>query len=94
MSEGAVVRQPFESALSLKKVSRPALVDIGLHLFPADFRPVHAGLERLKTWSDERYERGRRLVLALHTHVEDRRDERRTRGLAELREKLGLPRPR
>ncbi|MFC5832794.1 tetratricopeptide repeat protein [Nonomuraea insulae] len=94
VSEGDVVRQPFESALSLKEVSRPALVDIGLHLFPADFGPVHAGLERLKTWSDERYERGRRLVLALYTHVEDWRDERRTRGLVELREKLGLPRPR
>ncbi|WP_203862757.1 tetratricopeptide repeat protein [Plantactinospora mayteni] len=95
VSEGTVVREPFESALHRKEISRPALIDIGFHLFPysAEFGPVHAGLERLKTWSDERYERGRRLVLALHTHVEDWRNERRTRGLAELREKLDLPKP-
>jgi hypothetical protein len=94
VSEGEVVREPFESAVYWKEVSRPALADIGLFLFPADFGPVHEGLERLKTWSDERYERGRRLVLALYTHVEDSRDEERTQGLAELREKLALPRPR
>ncbi|REK86427.1 hypothetical protein DY245_32790 [Streptomyces inhibens] len=96
VSEGVVVREPFESALDLKEVSRPALVDIGFHLFPytAEFGPVHAGLERLKTWSNERYERGRRLVLALHTHVADSRNERCTQGLAELREKLSLPQPR
>lgn len=51
-------------------------------------------MARLKTWSDERYERGRRLVLALYTHVEDSRDKERTRGLAELRETLALPLPR
>ncbi|WP_344876475.1 hypothetical protein [Nonomuraea antimicrobica] len=94
VSEGEVVREPFESALYQKAVSSPALVDVGLYLFPAKFGPVHAGLERLKTWSDERYERGRRLVLALHTHVEDSRDEERTRGLTDLREKLDLPLPR
>ncbi|MFE3455791.1 tetratricopeptide repeat protein [Nonomuraea sp. NPDC059194] len=93
VSEGEVVREPFESARYQTEVSNPALVDIGLYLFPATFGPVHAGLERLKTWSDERYERGRRLVLALHTHVEDSRDEERTRGLTDLRERLGLPRP-
>ncbi|QUH02242.1 tetratricopeptide repeat protein [Saccharopolyspora erythraea] len=96
VSEGEVVREPFESALDRKEVSRPALVDVGFHLFPytAEFGPVHAGLERLKTWSGERYERGRRLVLALHTYVEDSRNEQCSRGLAELREKLDLPRPR
>jgi hypothetical protein len=95
VSEATVVREPFESALDYKEISRPALIDIGFHLFPApaEVEPVHAGLERLKTWSDERHERGRRLVLALHTHVEDSRDERCTRGLAELREKLDLPQP-
>lgn len=94
VSMGSVVREPFESALTFQEISRPALADIGLFLFPAEFGPVHAGLERLRTWSDERYERGRALVLALHTHVEDSRDEERTRGLAELREKLALPEPR
>ncbi|MFG2004134.1 hypothetical protein ACGFNU_33740 [Spirillospora sp. NPDC048911] len=96
VSEGVVIREPFESVLHRKEISRPALIDIGFHLFPypAEYEPVHAGLERLKTWSDERYERGRRLVLALHVHVEDSRDEGRTRGLAELREKLDLPEPR
>ncbi|WP_157420439.1 hypothetical protein [Actinomadura kijaniata] len=93
VSEGTVVREPFEAALD-HEISCPALVDIGFHLFPAKFEPVHAGLERLKTWSDERYERGRRLVLALHDFVEDWRGEERTRGLAELREKLDLPEPR
>ncbi|XVQ12016.1 hypothetical protein ACQP1W_05385 [Spirillospora sp. CA-255316] len=94
VSEGTVVREPFESAFHFKEVSRPALADIGLQLFPANFGPVHAGLDRLKAWSDERYERGRRLVLILHSLVEDWRDEERTRGLAELREKLELPEPK
>ncbi|MEO3797423.1 hypothetical protein ABGB14_45095 [Nonomuraea sp. B10E15] len=94
VSEGEVVREPFESARHHGQVSRPALVDVGFYLFPADFGPVHAGLERLKTWSDERYERGRRLVLALYTHVEDGRDEPRTQGLAQLWDRLDLPRPR
>ncbi|WP_405616508.1 hypothetical protein [Streptomyces sp. NBC_01508] len=65
-----------------------------MFLFPATFEPVHAGLERLKAWSDERYERGRRLVLTLHEHVEDTRDDERTQGLADLRAKLDLPKPR
>ncbi|ATW48947.1 hypothetical protein CGZ69_14540 [Streptomyces peucetius subsp. caesius ATCC 27952] len=94
VDEGTVVREPFESGLYFQQVSRPALVDVGFHLFPAEFGPVHAGLERLKTWSDERYERGRRLILALYTHVEDSRDEQRSQGMAELRQKLDLPRPR
>jgi hypothetical protein len=94
VSEGEVVREPFESAYHFQEVSRPALAGVGLNLFPADFEPVHAGLERLKTWSDERFERGRALVLALHRQVEDDRDDERTRGLKELREKLGLPLPR
>src|SRR5262249_54437016 len=93
VSNGEVVREPFESGFHFKEVSRPALADIGLYLFPGKFEPVHAGLERLKTWSDERYERGRRLVLVLHTLVEDIRDKKRTRELAELRDKLGLPKP-
>jgi hypothetical protein len=88
-----VVREPFESAAYWKDVSRPALADIGLYLFPADFGPVHEGLDRLKAWSDERYERGRRLILALYTHVEDWRDKERTQGLVELRERLALPKP-
>ncbi len=94
VSDGEVIREPFESALYQKEVSRPALADIGLFLFPGDFGPVREGLERLKTWSDERYERGRRLVLALYTHVEDSRDEERSQGLRELRERLALPKPR
>lgn len=95
VSAGEVVREPFESALVIAgRSDHLALADIGLYLFPAEFGPVHAGLERLKTWSDERYERGRRLVLALHALVEDSRDEERARGLAELREKLDLPAPR
>ncbi|MGW5641979.1 tetratricopeptide repeat protein [Saccharopolyspora sp. NPDC003752] len=94
VSEGEVIREPFESALYHKEVSRPALADIGLHLFPGDFEPVHAALDRLKAWSDERYERARRLVLALYTHVEDGRDEERNLGLKELRERLSLPKPR
>ncbi|MEU5535662.1 tetratricopeptide repeat protein [Streptomyces sp. NPDC020362] len=96
VSEGEIVREPFEAVFDRKEVSRPALVDIGFHLFPhdADFEPVHAGLDRLKTWSDERYDRGRRLIFVLHVLVEDRRNEQRTRGLAELREKLDLPTPR
>lgn len=77
-----------------REVSTPALADICLFLFPATFEPVHAGLERLKAWSDERYERGRRLVLTLHEHVEDTRDDERTQGLADLRAKLDLPKPR
>ncbi|WP_165968633.1 hypothetical protein [Saccharopolyspora elongata] len=55
---------------------------------------MNAALDRLETWSDERYERARRLVLALYTHVEDSRDEERTLGLKELRERLNLPKPR
>ncbi|GAA2449972.1 hypothetical protein GCM10010191_79660 [Actinomadura vinacea] len=94
VSEGTVVREPFESARYQTEVSRPALVDVGFNLFPAEFEPVHAGLERLKAWSDERYERGRRLVLVLHSLVEDSRDDERTQGLAELREKLDLPKPK
>ncbi|MEV0701164.1 hypothetical protein AB0I53_25105 [Saccharopolyspora sp. NPDC050389] len=94
VSEGVVVREPFESALTFTEISNPALVDVGLHLFPGDFEPVHAALDRLKTWSDERYERARRLVLALYTHVEDSRDEERSLGLKELRERLSLPEPR
>jgi tetratricopeptide (TPR) repeat protein len=94
VGEGEVVREPFESGYYHKEVSRPALIDIGLELFPAEFEPVHAALERLRAWSDERYERARRLVLALHTHVEDTRDEPRTRGLADLWKELDLPQPR
>ncbi|MGW1677068.1 hypothetical protein [Saccharopolyspora sp. NPDC002376] len=92
VSEGSVIRYPFESAAHFKTSSRPALADVGLHLFPADFEPVHAALERLKTWSDERYERARRLILVLHDFVEDDRDEERTQGLADLRKELDLPR--
>jgi hypothetical protein len=94
VDEGVVIREPFESARHQREVSAPALADIGLFLFPATFEPVHAGLERLKAWSDERYERGRRLVLTLHTHVEDSRDAERTQGLAELLAKLDLPEPK
>ncbi|WP_406864306.1 tetratricopeptide repeat protein [Streptomyces sp. HUAS MG47] len=92
VSEGEVIREPFESAYR-EEAGTPALAGIGLFLFPATFEPVHAGLERLKAWSDERHERGRRLVLALHTFVEDARDTERTQGLADLRAKLDLPRP-
>ncbi|WP_327129907.1 tetratricopeptide repeat protein [Streptomyces sp. NBC_01727] len=35
VSEGTVVREPFESAVDFKEVSRPALVDVGFHLFPS-----------------------------------------------------------
>ena len=96
VSVGSVVREPFESGRYFQQVSRPALLDVGLYLFPAKFEsgPVHAGLERLKTWSDERYERGRRLILVLHTLVEDTRNDQRTQGLAELLQKHDLPRPR
>jgi hypothetical protein len=94
VDEGVVIREPFESARHQREVSAPALADIGLFLFPATFEPVHAGLERLKAWSDERYERGRRLVFTLHTHVEDSRDAERTQGLAELLAKLDLPEPK
>ncbi|MFB4313748.1 tetratricopeptide repeat protein [Actinomadura sp. 21ATH] len=94
VSEGTVIREPFEAAHYQSAVSSPALADIGLFLFPADFEPVHAALERLKTWSGERYDRARRLILALHPHVEDGRDTERTRGLAGLWTDLDLPRPR
>jgi hypothetical protein len=94
VSEGEAIREPFESAQYQKEVSAPALADIGLFLFPATFEPVHTGLERLKAWSDERYERGRRLLLTLHTHVEDSRDDERTQGLADLRAQLDLPEPK
>ncbi|WP_170026649.1 hypothetical protein [Actinomadura oligospora] len=91
VSMGEVIREPFEAA---HRDGAPALVTIGEFLFPATFEPVHAALERLKTWSDERYERGRRLVLTLHTHVEDTRDAGRTRGLADLLARLELPKPK
>ncbi|MEV5830269.1 tetratricopeptide repeat protein [Spirillospora sp. NPDC052242] len=93
VSEGVVVREPFESALLFDEVSRPALVEVGFHLFPSpvEFEKVHAALDRLRTWSDERYERGRRLVLALHEHVEDSREDDRVRGLADLWRRLDLP---
>ncbi|SDZ15884.1 hypothetical protein SAMN05216215_104932 [Saccharopolyspora shandongensis] len=94
VSQGVVVGEPFESAFHFAEISNPALADIGLHLFPGDFEPVHAALDRLKTWSDERYERARRLVLALYTLVEDSRDEEMSLGLKELRERLSLPKPR
>ncbi|MFC8796091.1 tetratricopeptide repeat protein [Promicromonospora sp. NPDC057138] len=94
VSVGTVVRDPFEGAMYHRQVSRPALVDIGFHPFPGEFGPVHDGLARLRTWSEERYERARRLVLVLHEHVEDWRDEDRTRGLAELQRELDLPEPR
>lgn len=96
VSEGTVVREPFEAALDVTEVSRPALIAIGFHLFPylLEFDHVHEGMERLRTWSGERYERGRRLVLALHTHVEDTREEEREQKLGVLREALDLPRPR
>ena len=97
VSMGEVVREPFESALYFKddkEADGPSLVDVGFHPFPADFEPVHAAMERLSTWSDERYERGRRLVLALHTHVDNILDKERTQGLAELRKRLDLPQPR
>ncbi|MER7013177.1 hypothetical protein ABT324_17290 [Saccharopolyspora sp. NPDC000359] len=95
-TEGTVVRDPFETACQFEALSRPALADIGLHLFPAgaDFEPVHAALERLKAWSDERNDRARRLILVLHQYVDDWRDEEKTRALAELRKQLGLPNPR
>ncbi|MDA3644982.1 hypothetical protein LZ318_03625 [Saccharopolyspora indica] len=93
VTEAVVVRDRFEGAHFFTKLSRPALAAIGLHLFPAsaDFEPVHAALERLKTWSDERHERARRLILVLHQYVEDSRDEEKTRGLAELWKRLDLP---
>lgn len=96
VTEGTVVRNPFESACHFKALSRPALGDIGLRLFPAspDFEPVHAALERLKTWGDERHERARRLILVLHQYVEDWRNEEKAQGLAELWKSLDLPRLR
>ncbi|MER7078532.1 hypothetical protein SAMN02982929_05243 [Saccharopolyspora kobensis] len=96
VTEGTVVRGPFETACHFEALSRPALAEIGLHLFPAspDFEPVHATLERLKTWSDERHERARRLIFVLHQYVEDSRDEKKTQGLAELWKQLDLPAPR
>ncbi|MER7079530.1 hypothetical protein SAMN02982929_03189 [Saccharopolyspora kobensis] len=93
VSVGTVVRNPFETALHFKKSGETALADF-VHLFPGDFEPVHAALERLKTWSDERYERARRLVLVLHQFVEDPHDSDQTQGLAELRKELDLPLPR
>lgn len=91
VSMGEVIREPFEAAY---RDDAPALAAIGLFLFPATFEPVHAALERLKAWSDERHERGRRLVLSLHTHVEDTRSDERTQGLAALMTELGLPTPK
>ncbi|SFQ13285.1 Uncharacterized conserved protein YndB, AHSA1/START domain [Actinomadura madurae] len=63
-------------------------------LFPATFEPVHAAPERLEAWSGERYERGRRLILMLYSHVEDGRDDERAQGMADLLEQLALPTPK
>ncbi|MEV5569182.1 hypothetical protein AB0L06_03975 [Spirillospora sp. NPDC052269] len=94
VSEGEVIRKPFESANGRQRVSAPALADLGLFLFFAEFKLVHAALERLREWSDERYERGRRLVLALHTFVKDSGDAKSSRSLARLLTKLELPTPK
>lgn len=51
-------------------------------------------LERLEAWSGERYERGRRLILTLHSHVEDGRDNERAQEMADLLEQLALLTPK
>ncbi|NBE56418.1 tetratricopeptide repeat protein [Streptomyces boluensis] len=77
MSELYCTRQPFESGAFFTKVSRPALAQIGLHLFPGDLDTVRSELRRLREWSDERYERGRKLCLLLGERLlVDERDER------------------
>ncbi|RKT84786.1 hypothetical protein SAMN05421805_12547 [Saccharopolyspora antimicrobica] len=91
---GTVILAPFETATSYMRSSKPALIDVGYGVFPGDWEPVYPALGRLRAWSDERYERARRLILVLHEFVEDQRNEEQTRNLAELRKKLDLPDPR
>ncbi|NUW30019.1 hypothetical protein HTZ77_01020 [Nonomuraea sp. SMC257] len=91
MSESYWVREAFEGAFYFTDVSRPALAEIGLSLFPADFPEVRHALERLRRWSEERYDRARALFLALHDHVADSRDADRSQGLRELRAAFDRP---
>ncbi|MFI9590527.1 hypothetical protein [Nonomuraea sp. NPDC052265] len=65
MSELYFTRDFFENAAFFTKYSEPSLTKIGLHLFPGDFDIVQGALERLRVWSDERYERGRALAVLL-----------------------------
>ncbi|WP_326807609.1 hypothetical protein OG533_24875 [Streptomyces sp. NBC_01186] len=75
VSEGSCIRQPFEEAAYFQKSARPALADVGFHAFPDDAEEVRAALDRLREWSDERYERGRALCLLLcHRLLADETD--------------------
>ncbi|MBN6052555.1 hypothetical protein JYK22_11495, partial [Nonomuraea sp. RK-328] len=68
MRESYWVREAFEGASYFTDVSRPALAEIGLSLFPADFAEVRDALERLRQWSEERYDRARALFFTLYDH--------------------------
>ncbi|GAA4640204.1 hypothetical protein GCM10023196_104790 [Actinoallomurus vinaceus] len=92
VSESYVVRNTFEGASYFTEVSRPALAEIGLFMFPGDFETVRAALERLRTWGDERYDRARRLCLTLYRYVSDPGDADHSRALAALMTELDLPR--
>ncbi|SPT49494.1 hypothetical protein [Actinomadura madurae] len=99
VDEASVIREPFESAPYQNGISAPALADIGVSCsrrrsnpctrLQSAWRP--GGLE---AWSGERYERGRRLILMLYSHVEDGRDDERAQGMADLLEQLALPTPK
>ncbi len=65
MDELYFTRDFFENAACFTLYSEPSLTKIGLHLFTGDFDVVHDALERLRLWSDERYERGRALAVLL-----------------------------
>lgn len=85
MSDMYWTRDPFEQGAFYAEVSRPALAEIGLHLFPGDFDVVRAALERLKGWSDERYDRGRDLCRLLGRRLLiDARNAERKRALGDL----------
>lgn len=93
VSEGTVILAPFQTATFHMKLSKPALVDVGFGVFPGDSEPLHPALERLRNWSDERYDRACRLILVLHQFA-DPRDKEHAQTLAELRKNLDLPDPR
>ncbi|MER7013169.1 hypothetical protein ABT324_17250 [Saccharopolyspora sp. NPDC000359] len=93
LAEGAVVATPFETATWYLESSKPAVVDVGYGVFAEEWDLVHSALEHLRTWSEERHERARRLVLVLHEFVKHHHDADTTRNLAALRNKLDLPKP-
>lgn len=93
LSVSTLVRERFEGAGQFTGVECPALGEIGEHLSYADFDRVRSALGRLWTWSDERYDRARRLVLALYQHArvpDDHLDER-SDDLSALMADLALP---